>query len=158
MGSRGILIINDNGRHVDFCVPDNSRKVLIDIRKKFLACNTSEDAVKLKDRLLNDNRLLPLGNEQTCDVSSMKVFTHRLRIDILSDEISVGMVVGAPEEEIVKPMMWRADLSIGDTWLDGTTGFSGLSQKQFDQQRRDGVSCIHSGTPDFFAGMGNGWD
>ena len=68
--------------------------------------------------------------------------------------LSVGMVIGAIEEIVEKPLMWRADLSVGDTWLDGTTGFSGLSEKQFDKQRREGVSCINSGMPDFFEGMG----
>ena len=164
MGSRGILIINDNGRYSDLCIPEDTREVLIEIRRKFLSCKTPEDAVALKESLRDDVRFTPLGGitegitpECDHDVYLSKGFSHHLKVEISPDGVSVGMVIGAIEETVKKPLMWRADLSVGDTWLDGTTGFSGLSEKQFDKQMREGVSCINSGIPDFFAGMGNGY-
>ena len=162
MGSRGILIINDNGQYTDFCIPDYARGVLVYFRREFLSCKTPEDAVSLKESLWDDARFIPLGGiteglSSDHDEFLGRGFSHHLKVEISPDGVSVGMVIGAIEKTVEKPLMWRADMSVGDTWLDGTTGFIGLSEKQFDKQRREGVSCINSGIPDFFAGMGNGY-
>ena len=106
--SSGILIIHDkeNGRSFEFSIPQNPGGTLLEIRKKFLICKTVKAAVRLKDRLLNDDRLCFSGDMESPTVIDHVAFgdqtEYHLKVEVCEETFAVGMVKRTLEDGFEK--------------------------------------------------------